>query len=61
MVTEAGQGQGEARGTQPAPQQRGWGCSLFVLCSMLGGGQQEGTGHLHISMEIQEPLGPGVN
>lgn len=39
---------------------RGRGCSLFVLCSMLGGGQQEGSGHFHISTEIWEPLGPGV-
>lgn len=52
------QGQGGAPQTQPAPPQQG-GCSLFVLCSMLGGGQLRRRGRFHISMEIWGPLGPG--
>lgn len=53
------QGQGGAPQTQPAPPQQG-GCSLFVLCSMLGGGQLRRRGRFHMSMEIWGPRsGPG--
>lgn len=52
------QGQGRAPQTQPAPPRQG-GCSLFVLCSMLGGGQLRRRGHFHREMERRGPLGPG--
>lgn len=52
-------GTGRGPTTQPAPLPSEGRCSLFVLCSMLGGGQQRRRGCFHICMEIQEPLGQG--
>lgn len=34
-----------------------WGCSLFVLCSMLGGGQHGRSGHFHGNMGASQTSG----